>query len=387
MKALHFGAGNIGRGLIGYLLNKTGYEICFVDADHQLVESINAKKQYVIELLDENHTKETVSPVRALHTSAQNEIIEAIVEADFITTSVGAQNLSRIAPILSKGLLLRKQQNKPIIDVMANENTINASSQLKEEVKKIVSEQQMDEIISSVGFPNSAIDRLSLSEKRKEGEIALVEPYYEWIINRSEMVNKELPPVENAVYVDTLKPHIERKLYMVNMGHATTAYMGYLKGYPTIQRALQDAELEEFLRETLHESARYFTHIHDMDDQGLEAFIEKTIDRFKSENISDDVLRVGRAPIRKLGSEERLVKPARVLYDMDLPIVNLTTAIAAALLFDNPEDEESVTLQNYMEDQGIEAAIAHFTEWNDDIVLSKIKNQYLQLKQEQPLKS
>ncbi|MGR9050561.1 mannitol-1-phosphate 5-dehydrogenase [Halobacillus faecis] len=387
MKALHFGAGNIGRGLIGSLLNKTGYEICFVDADHQLVESINDKKQYVIELLDENHTQENVSPVRALHTSAQNEIIEAIFEADLITTSVGAQNLSRIAPILSRGLLLRKQQNKPLIDVMANENTINATSQLKEEVKKIVSEQQMDEIISSVGFPNSAIDRLSLSEKRREGDVALVEPYYEWIINRSEMVNKELPPVKNAVYVVTLKPHIERKLYMVNMGHATTAYMGHLKGYPTIQRALQDDKLEEFLRATLHESARYFTHIHDMDEQGLEAFIEKTINRFKNENISDAVLRVGRAPIRKLGSEERLVKPAKVLNDLGLPNENLTTAIAAALLFDNPEDEESVTLQNYIEDQGIEAAIAHFTEWNDDTVVSKIKNYYLQLKQKQPLKS
>ncbi|MEC3885818.1 mannitol-1-phosphate 5-dehydrogenase [Halobacillus sp. HZG1] len=387
MKALHFGAGNIGRGLIGYLLNKTGYEICFVDADQQLVESLNDKKQYGIELLDENHTQETVSPVRALHTSAQEEIIESIVEADLITTSVGAQNLARMAPALSRGLLLRKQQGKPLIDVIANENTINASSQLKEEVRQIVSEQQMDDILSAVGFPNSAIDRLSLSEKRTEGETALVEPYYEWIINRSEMVNKELPAVKNAVYLDTLKPHIERKLYMVNMGHAATAYMGFLYGYPTIQRALQDKRLLKFLRATLQESSRYFTHIHEMDEQGLEVFIEKTIDRFKNENISDDLLRVGRAPIRKLGPEERLVKPAQVLHELDLPNENLTTAIAAALLFDNREDEESVTLQDYIDNYGIEAAIAHFTKLKDDEIVSTIKNHYLELKKEQALNS
>lgn len=387
MKALHFGAGNIGRGLIGYLLNKTEYEICFVDADQQLVESINDRRQYVIELLDENHTQETVSPVRALHTSAQNEIIEAILEADIITTSVGAQNLSRIAPILSKGLLTRKQQSKPPINVMANENTINASSQLKEEVKSVVSAHDMEEIMSFVGFPNSAIDRLSLSENRSEGEVALVEPYYEWIINRSEMVNKDVPPIKNATYVDTLKPHIERKLYMVNMGHAATAYMAHLKGYPTIQRALQDSSLEEFLRATLQESARYFTHIHHMDEQEMDAFIEKTVDRFKNENISDDILRVGRSPIRKLGPEERLIKPAKVLFYLDLPIENLTTAIAAAFLFDNPEDEESVTLQNYMDDQGIEQAITHFTELKEATIVSKIKSQYLQLKKEQALKS
>ncbi|WP_394218859.1 mannitol-1-phosphate 5-dehydrogenase [Halobacillus trueperi] len=387
MKALHFGAGNIGRGLIGYLLHKSGYEICFVDADHQLVENINDRMHYVIELLDENHTQETISRVRALHTSAQNEIIEAILEADIITTSVGAHNLSRIAPILSRGLLLRKQQSKPTINVMANENTINASSQLKEEVKKILSAHDMEEMLSYVGFPNSAIDRLSLSEKRREGEVALVEPYYEWIINRSEMVNKDLPPIKNATYVDTLKPHIERKLYMVNMGHAVTAYMAHLKGYPTIQHALKDPSLEEFLRATLQESARYFTHIHEMDEQGLEAFIEKTIDRFKNENISDDILRVGRSPIRKLGSEERLVKPTKVLFDLDLPMGNLTTAIAAAFLFDNPEDEESVALQNYIADQGIETSIIHFTELKEDTIVSEIKNHYLQMKNEQALKS
>ena len=386
MKALHFGAGNIGRGLIGYLLNKTGYNICFVDANQGLIDRINNQQRYVIELLDENHTQETVSPVKGLHTSAHDDIIHAIVEADFITTSVGVDNLHRIAPILSKGLLKRKKLNKLPIDVMANENTINASSKLKEEIRKIVSEEEMNELSSSIGFPNSAIDRLSLSEERSEGDVALVEPYYEWIVNRSEMVNQDLPDLEGATYVSTLKPYIERKLFIVNMGHAATAYLAHVEGYPTIQRALQDPNLEEFLRATLHESARYFVHTYSMDAQELESFIEKTFARFKNENISDDILRVGRAPIRKLGSEERLIKPTVALSNMGLPIENITSAIAAALLFHNPKDEESVALQEYIDENGMEFAITHFTEIKDPKIRTKIRDHYIQLKKKCSLK-
>ncbi|TKD72196.1 mannitol-1-phosphate 5-dehydrogenase [Pseudalkalibacillus hwajinpoensis] len=387
MKALHFGAGNIGRGLIGYLLNQTGYHLCFVDADQHLIDQINEKKRYVIELLDKNRTQETVYPVRGVHTSAHNEIIDEIVEADFITTSVGVHNLPRIAPVLSQGLLKRKQLNKPTIDVMANENAINASSQLKEEIRKILSKEEVEELSSYVGFPNSAIDRLSLSGERSEGNVALVEPYYEWVINRSELVNEKLPQLTDATYVDTLMPYIERKLFIVNMGHATTAYMAHLKGYPTIQRAFKDERLKEFVRKTMHEAAGYFTHTYEMEEEELATFIENTIRRFQNENMNDDIQRVARAPIRKLGPEERLVKPTVALSKMNLPIGNLTTAIAGAFLFNNPEDEESVALQAYIEENGIEQAITHFTQIKESNILLKIKETYLQLKKEATLKN
>ncbi|WP_173918652.1 mannitol-1-phosphate 5-dehydrogenase [Halobacillus sp. Marseille-Q1614] len=387
MKALHFGAGNIGKGLIGYLLNKSGFDLCFVDVNESTVNSMNRSNQYFLEILDEDRTGESISPVRALHSSSQEEVIDAIVEADLITTSVGAGNLSKIAPVISKGLLKRIQLDKGSIDIIANENMINASSKLKDEVHRNTSESDREAIRSHVGFPNSAIDRLSLSEKRSEGEVTLVEPYYEWMIEKPGMLHSDLPPINNATYVDELKPYIERKLYIVNMGHAATAYTAFLEGYTTIQSALKNPEIEKFLREALQESARYFIQTYDFEAGEMSGFIDKTVKRFKNDNISDDIVRVGRAPIRKLGFEERLVKPTRVLFETGLPIERLTTAVAAAFLFHNPHDEESVTIQSYIREHGIEQSITHFTEIEDTTLKSKIKDNYISLKEKYSLKS
>ncbi|GGF27970.1 mannitol-1-phosphate 5-dehydrogenase [Halobacillus andaensis] len=387
MKALHFGAGNIGKGLIGYLLNKSGFEICFVDANEYTVNSMNRSNSYFFELLDEDHTAEIISPVRALHSSSQEQVINEIVEADLITTSVGVDNLSKIAPVLSKGLLKRIQLGRRNIDIIANENMINASSKLKEEIQRNIPNSDMETICKHVGFPNSAIDRLSLSEERSEGVVTLVEPYYEWMIEKPGLLNSDLPSINNATYVAELKPYIERKLYIVNMGHAATAYTAFLEGYTTIQSALMNPEIEKFLRETLKESASYFTQIYNFEDAEIIGFIDQTIKRFKNDNISDDILRVGRSPIRKLGFDERLIKPTRVLFELGLPTEKLTTAVATAFLFHNTHDEESVTIQSYIREQGIEQAIDHFTGLEDATLKRKIKDKYIRLKENYSSKS
>lgn len=380
MQALHFGAGNIGRGFIGYLLNKTGYKVCFVDVNEKIIKDINQTNSYKIELLDDNSTRETVSPVTALNSIKEKEkVIEAITEADLITTSVGVENLSKIAGIIAEGLLQRVEENKTKIDVIANENAVNASSTLKKEVEKNLSAEEMKEISKYVGFPNSAIDRLALSKEIDGEEVALVEPIYEWVINKSEMKNTELPPIEDVIYVDNLEAYINRKFYLINMAHAATAYVGYRAGEETIQSTLRVPEIEKFIRAVLDEVKKYIIKDYHFSPENIDSYIEKTLKRFKNENIGDDVRRVGRAPIRKLGYDERLIKPLRNLFELGLPLKNLSIVIAAAFSFDNPEDEEAVKMQKYIQENGIEQAIEHFTGIKEKELINKIEKSYNKL--------
>lgn len=44
MKAIQFGAGNIGRGFIGALLSKAGYHVVFADVNKEVIDKINEDK-------------------------------------------------------------------------------------------------------------------------------------------------------------------------------------------------------------------------------------------------------------------------------------------------------------------------------------------------------
>ncbi|MBM7579693.1 mannitol-1-phosphate 5-dehydrogenase [Jeotgalibacillus terrae] len=381
MQAVHFGAGNIGKGFIGYLLSKNGYDVCFVDVNQQMIDQINSRNSYDIELLSDDRRMETISPVSALNSMTQKDaVVDRIVNADIITMSVGVQNLSKVAGVLAEGLKKRAVENPKPLNVMANENAINASSTLKKEVAEYLTQEEMKELGAFIAFPNTAVDRLALSRQSKSVEIPIVEPFYEWVIDESEKVDDGLPKLQGVTYTQDLTPFIERKLYIVNMGHAAAAYLGYLKGCHTIRETLQYAELETLVKGAMKEAAGYIVQTFQADPEELDRFIEKTLGRFKNPHVDDDVKRVGRAPLRKLGLRERLVHPTVSLFEAGYSVEHLTTAIAAGFLFDTSEDEEAVELQNYIAENGIEKAIQNISSIKDQNLQSKILNKYNDLK-------
>ena len=105
MIAVHFGAGNIGRGFIGSLLYQSGFETCFVDVNSELVNLINEKKQYRVELANAAHEELLVKNVRAINSATDPElVIETIAKADLVTAAVGPNVLPFIAGLLAEGL-------------------------------------------------------------------------------------------------------------------------------------------------------------------------------------------------------------------------------------------------------------------------------------------
>src|SRR3712207_8845924 len=92
-------------------------------------------------------------------------------------------------------------------------------------------------------LPISAVDRI-VPEQDTTGIDVLVEPYFEWVVDASQ-IKEERPNVSGISYVEGLGPYIERKLLTVNTGHSAIAYLGYVRGKPTIHAALEDNKIRE----------------------------------------------------------------------------------------------------------------------------------------------
>jgi len=193
----------------------------------------------------------------------------------------------------------------------------------------------------------------------------LVEPFYEWVVDVSQ-VKGERPNISGVTYVEDPLPYIERKLLTVNTGHSAIAYLGYARGQATIHDALEDDSVHDTVSEALEETGLLLAWEYGFDREELREYRQKVLARFRNPQISDDVSRVARSPIRKLGRDERFVSPALRLLELGHRPVHLATVIRAVLRYDYPEDEEAAELQETIRAEGSPSALAQYAGIGED---------------------
>ncbi|MBO0960528.1 mannitol-1-phosphate 5-dehydrogenase [Neobacillus sp. MM2021_6] len=363
MLAVHFGAGNIGRGFIGNLLYHSDYETCFVDVNDEIVRLLNEKKEYRVVLAEPAQQEDTIKNVRAINSAANPEqVIAAIAEADLVTTAIGPNILPLIAGLIADGLRKRIEQTDRPLTIIACENMIGGSSLLKEKIFEKLTADEKAQFEGRFGFPDSAVDRIVPNQVNEDKIMVKVEPFYEWVVEEPKIIG-EKPPVKGITYVQELVPYIERKLFTVNTGHALAAYFGYYFGMETINQAMENQEIRGLVEGSLKESGEFLVGKYGFNEEEHDKYIQKIIGRFSNAYIIDEVTRVGRSPIRKLGPNDRLVSPARQYVEVTgKQPEHLLKGIAAALLYDFQGDEEAVHVQTVIKEQGVEAAIQKYTQ-------------------------
>lgn len=356
-QSVHFGAGNIGRGFIGLLLNESGYHVTFLDVSDLLINELKARKSYTVELVGEQVTQIQVDQVDGLNSKTDGALVkEALMKADLITTAVGPNILPIVAKQLSDVFETKAKENiHQLVNVIACENTIGGSAQIYKALVPLLSVEAKSYLDTYVGFPNAAVDRIVPNQINPDPLHVKVEPFYEWVVDQT-AIKGELKVV-GMHQSKKLDAYIERKLFTVNTGHATVAYAAYQKGYKTIQEAMKDEEIVSLLSGVLQETGALLVAKHGFNAEEQASYIEKTIDRFRNPYMVDEVTRVGRSPLRKLSPQDRFIKPLRECIERNLPTPKLEATIANAMRYDFEGDEEAVKLQSLIKEKGARQAL------------------------------
>ncbi|CAM4523297.1 mannitol-1-phosphate/altronate dehydrogenase [Paenibacillus endophyticus] len=441
MKAVHFGAGNIGRGFIGLLLHNAGYEITFVDVNDKLVSELQDKGQYAVKLANEQGDTYLVDHITAIDGKDVDRVAEAIAGADIVTTAVGVNILKHIAGAIARGIeqraigkdgvrlatgggseqlstdggseqlatdgsierlangggseqratdgsierlangggseqlstdnsierhaIVRGSERRVTNDnaalpIIACENALGGSTLLKKLVYEQLDAAGQSFADQYIAFPDAAVDRIVPLQLHSDSLQVTVEPFYEWTVERSPLLASQTE-IQGIHYVDRLEPYIERKLFTVNTGHCVAAYHGNLKGYATIQEAMQDPDVVAEVKGALLESGAALVRTYQFDEKAHADYVNQILERFINPYLVDEIARIGRSPIRKLSPNDRLVRPAISAYQYGIPVDHLTAAMAAALYFNYPDDPESVELQGYLNEHGLHATLVKYT--------------------------
>ena len=348
-RAVVFGAGNIGRGLLGWLFGRSGWEVVFVDISAQLVHLLNRGGSYqVIEVGDGDRTTCTITGVSAVDARHTERAVTVTASAELVCTAVGTGALHRVAPTIAAAL---GREGSRIRNVLACENANPNTAMLRRHVEDLAGS-----VPQSVGFPETLVDRMAPGGAG-DGLSLEVEARFEFKVAREGWTGSH-PAIPGFELVSDLHLHRIRKLWLVNGLHAASAFLGLDAGHETVAQSVLDPSIRARLDEITETMAEVLAaRVEDWQPEELVAYGRSNLDRFAATALVDPLRRVARNPLRKLGPDERLVGPARAAVRRGFPAEALCDAIAAGLVLNDDRVSGMRELLNALDSGGWQSVV------------------------------
>ena len=385
MKAVHFGAGNIGRGFIGPMLIESGYDLTFVDVDENRINLLNSLAQYPVVIIGEDEQTKQIRGFRGVSGRNMDAVVKAVAEADIVTTAVGKVALEKIAPTIARGFSLKLElarvATKPFqVVVIACENVSDNTAYLLSLIKTYLKDEEWAEIQRLGSFPNCVVDRIVPNithEASAHPLIVVVEKYSQFVLDKNAFGNRPVP-IQEAELTDNISGVLAQKLFTLNMAHSIIGYYGYLAGFDMVHEAVQDYRIGNLLEGAIGEVSKLLVARYGIAEEKQREYSKTMISRFRNPRLPDNLMRITKDPKRKLGPTDRLIAPSRQVLEQGFVPTFLTTGIAGALAFDYQGDRQVLELVSEIRQKGIDAVLQDVASLNPDETLTQmIKSDFL----------
>ena len=382
-----YGAGNIGRGFIGPTFSQSGYSVGFIDINQEVIGRLNADKEYPVDVVSGDDVETlAIKNVYGINGNDIELVSDEIASCDVMATAIGVNVLKFIAKPIAKGIEKRFLNGAKPLNIIICENLIGADEYLKGLIKAELPSYS-DRIDNEIGFVEASIGRMvpALSEEKRKGNPlrVAVEPYNILPVDKNAFKG-EISDVKNLYPYSPFNLFIQRKLFMHNLSHALTAYLGNLKDYEYIYQAIADYDIRYSALRALTQSAQAIAKENGADMGFLLSHAENLLFRFTNKALLDTVERVGKDTIRKLSENDRLIGAIKLCEKHGVNCEYLCLGVAAGMLFAPSSDERSIELKSFAEEYGARKALEKYSSYNGKN-LQLIEELYSYLKQNKPL--
>lgn len=356
-----FGLGAVGQPL-GYVLKEAGHNVDYYDRKGQFITSHYGKKYFEVELVEIADLGQTVTKHKVNLSTKSHEITFNCY--DLIIISVGYLNIPKVASVLKKKLNL--SASLPPIQFLEN---------YYEPEKLFLDEFPLYPDKSLIfGIPDI------ISYRTDKNYTKALYPFYFMLGDKGIASN-----LNNLhfVYQENVKTAFLQRLCSHNTAHNMLAYLGNSKGYHYISEAIADREIKEKMVAALREGAEGLVYKYGISMEAQMQKIEEEVNKLFVGNFNDPIARVARTPIKKLTPFERFTLPAKLAYEAGVFPETLCEGMAYLLKYNDPNDNECITLAQKVESDGVEETLFVYTglELQHPIV-KRVKEIYLSISEE-----
>jgi mannitol-1-phosphate 5-dehydrogenase len=334
-EAVMYGGGNIGRGFIGALMSGAGYEVTFIDVAEPVVKELQEKRCYPLRFVsNEGHEDLLVRNVTAVNGNDTEAASDVIARCALMATAVGARILKFIVPNIVAGLRKRWAAGGAPLNIIICENLNDANKVVERMIKEQLSPAEQERFDAEVGLVEASIGRMVpvQTDEMKDGEPlrVCVEKYGFLPVDKAAFKGT-VPEIPGMVPFEPFDFFVKRKLFIHNMGHATTAYLGGLKGVEYIFEAIDDPEIRVIAQNAMLESALALSRRYQVDLSAIQLHITDLLGRFTNAALKDTCARVGGDPARKLSPADRLIGSATLALEEGITPAYIAVGAAAGV--------------------------------------------------------
>lgn len=362
-RILVLGSGKIGRGVIGSIFHEHGYELVFYDIATEFLKNLKEQGYYLVERLLDNDEREIVKVdnFQVLSQGTDEELQQALTEIDLVACCVYPGAFDSICGHIAEAIKDRIERNGNILNVLLCVNTINSVGYFNEKIEKLLIGNEkalqyfkekvgISQVLVSIGaMPSSEElikqDAFAVTTNFVSGSLGIDEDTY-----LGELELKYVHKEEKA------QAKLIRKIFVANMKHCATAYMGYVAGYEYLDECLMDeniksASMGAFME--AHEAVKLEYGFEDNEDKN---WLKVSVKR-ANQLTRDPISRVAANVTEKISRENRFIGPALLCIKHNIVPVYIARGIASALFYQDKNDPRTLEMQEFIRMKGVAATI------------------------------